>query len=38
MTGTEDYRRLRVLSGWDAEHSTEHGRKAKRSLGPVPCF
>lgn len=38
LTGMEDYCRIRVLSGCDSEHRIKDGRKAKRSLGPVPCL
>lgn len=38
MTGTKDYCRMRVLSGRDSEHRIKDGRKAKRSVGPVPCL
>ena len=38
MTGMEDYCRRGVLSGRDSEHRIKDGRKAKRSLGPVPCL
>lgn len=38
MTGMEDYCRMGVLSGRDSENRIKDGRKAKRSLGPVPCL
>jgi hypothetical protein len=37
MMGMENYWRMGLLSSYDSEHRSKDGRKAKRSLGPVPC-